>query len=97
MASTFETVADIIAEVCDVPRESIKPESHVTQDLNVDSLNFLDAVFSIDQKFGITIPLEDWTQDVNEGKVRGSTYFVLTNFCNEIDKLVAAKKSAVAG
>lgn len=97
MASTFEMVADIIADVCDVPRESIKPESHVTQDLNVDSLNFLDAVFSIDQKFGITIPLEDWTQEVNEGKARGSKYFVLANFCAEVDRLVAAKKTAAAG
>ena len=97
MPSTFDTVADIIAEVCDVPRDSITPTSHVTQDLNVDSLNFLDAVFSIDQQFGITIPLEDWTQEVNEGKVRGSKYFVLENFCAEVDRLVAAKNSVVAG
>lgn len=96
MTSTFETVANIIAEVCDVPRDAITPESHVTQDLNVDSLNFLDAVFSIDQKFGITIPLEDWTQEVNEGKVRGSKYFVLANFCGEIDRLIADKKTAAA-
>jgi len=96
MASTFDTVADIISEVCDVPRESITPASHVTQDLNVDSLNFLDAVFSIDQRFGITIPLEDWTQEVNEGTARGSKYFVLANFCAEIDRLIAAKKSVAA-
>ena len=97
MATTFETVADILADVCDVPRDQIKPESHVTQDLNVDSLAFLDAVFSIDQHFGITIPLEDWTQEVNEAKFRGSKYFVLANFCDEVDQLVAAKKSVAAG
>lgn len=97
MTSTFETVANIISEVCDVPRELIKPESHVTRDLNVDSLNFLDAVFSVDQHFGITIPLEDWTQEVNEGKSRGSKYFVLENFCAEVDRLVAATKSVAAG
>ena len=96
MASTFETVADIIAEVCDIPRDKITPDSHVTPDLNIDSLNFLDAVFSIDQKFGITIPLEDWTQEVNEGKARGSRYFVLSNFCAEVDHLIAAKNSVAA-
>ena len=62
----------------------------MTEDLGVDSLGFLDAVFSVDQRFGIRIPLEDWTQEVNEGKVRGSRYFVLKNFCAEVDKLIAA-------
>ncbi len=91
MSSTFPTVAKIISDICDIPIEKITPESHVTEDLGVDSLNFLDAVFDIDRTFGITIPLEDWTQQVNEGQVRGSRYFVLKNFCAEVDKLVAAK------
>ena len=90
MASTFETVAGVISEICDLPLEKIKPESHVTEDLGVDSLAFLDAVFTIDQRYGIKIPLEEWTNEVNEGKVRGSRYFVLKNFCDEVDKLIAA-------
>jgi hypothetical protein len=53
-------------------------------------------VFTVDQRFGIRIPLEDWTQDVNEGKVRGSRYFVLKNFCAEVDKLIAANAVAPA-
>lgn len=97
MTSTFDTVAEILSDVCDIPRDQIAPESHVTQDLNIDSLNFLDAVFTIDQKFGITIPMEDWTQEVNEGKAPGSKYFVLANFCAEIDRLIAAKNPIAAG
>ncbi|MCB1549852.1 MAG: acyl carrier protein [Hyphomicrobiaceae bacterium] len=98
MTSTFDTVAGIISEICDLPREKIMPESHVTEDLGVDSLAFLDAVFTIDQHFSIKIPLEEWTNEVNEGKVRGSRYFVLKNFCDEVDKLVAAGAStATAG
>ena len=96
MPTTFDKVADIISEICDIERDKITPESHVTEDLNVDSLDFLDAVFNIDQDFGIKIPLEDWTQNVNEGKVPGSHYFVLKNFCAEIDKLVAAKSEPAA-
>jgi acyl carrier protein len=96
MSSTFDTVAEIISEICDIPRDQITPESHVTEDLGVDSLGFLDAVFTVDQRFGIRIPLEDWTQEVNEGKVRGSRYFVLKNFCAEIDKLIAANAAAPA-
>jgi acyl carrier protein len=96
MSSTFDTVAEIISDICDIPREQITPESHVTEDLGVDSLGFLDAVFTVDQRFGIRIPLEDWTQEVNEGKVRGSRYFVLKNFCAEVDKLIAANAVAPA-
>ena len=96
MSSTFDTVAEIISEICDIPRDQITPESHVTEDLGVDSLGFLDAVFTVDQRFGIRIPLEDWTQEVNEGKVRGSRYFVLKNFCAEVDKLIAANAAAPA-
>lgn len=96
MASTFETVAEIISEICDIPTNKISEDSHVTENLGIDSLNFLDAVFTIDQRFGITIPLEDWTQQVNEGKVRGARYFVLKNFCAEIDKLIAAKSASAA-
>ena len=96
VSSTFETVADYISEICDIPRNEITPESHVTEDLGVDSLDFLDAVFNIERTFNISVPLEEWTQEVNDGKVKGSRYFVLKNFCAEIDKLVAATGSQVA-
>ena len=37
------------------------------------------------------MPLEQWTQEVNEGKVSSDEYFVLKNLSANIDKLVAAK------
>jgi hypothetical protein len=37
------------------------------------------------------MPLEQWTQEVNEGKVSSDQYFVLKDLCANIDKLVAAK------
>src|SRR4029453_15832865 len=62
MAVTFDKVADIIAETCDIPRETIKPESHAINDLQIDSLDFLDIAFAIDKVFGIKLPLEEGTQ-----------------------------------
>ena len=91
MASTFETVADIIAETADIPREQITPESHAIDDLGIDSLAFPDIAFAIDKAFGIKLPLEKWTQEVNDGKVPADQYFVLKNLCAHIDDLVAAK------
>ncbi|MEA2904070.1 MAG: hypothetical protein QOG83_35 [Alphaproteobacteria bacterium] len=92
MSSTFDTVANIIAETCDIPRESIQATSSV-EDLGIDSLDFLDVAFAIDKTFGIKMPLEQWTQEVNEGKAPREQYFVLQNLCARIDELVAAKKA----
>src|SRR3954451_11656975 len=91
MSSTFDTVVNIIAETCDIPRETIKPESHAINDLGIDSLDFLDVAFAIDKAFGIKMPLEQWTQEVNDGKATTEQYFQLNNLSARIDELVAAK------
>jgi acyl carrier protein len=93
MSSTFDTVANIIAETCDIPRETITPESHAIEDLGIDSLDFLDIAFAIDKAFGIKMPLEKWTQEVNEGKATTAEYFVLKNLSARIDELVTAKNA----
>ncbi len=59
MSSTFDQVATIIAETCDIPRDTITPESHAIDDLGIDSLDFLDIAFAIDKAFGIKLPLEN--------------------------------------
>src|ERR1700689_5370486 len=91
MSSTFDTIANIIAETCDIPRDSITPNSHAINDLGIDSLDFLDIAFAIDKAFGIKLPLEKWTQEVNDGKATTEQYFVMQGLCDNIDALVAAK------
>ena len=91
MASTYETVAGIISDTCDIEPEKITPDSHAINDLGIDSLDFLDVAFAIDKAFGIKMPLEQWTQEVNDGKVSSDQYFVLKDQCANIDSLVAAK------
>ncbi len=91
MTTTFDKVADIISETSEIPREEITPESHTIDDLGIDSLDFLDIVFAIDKEFGIKIPLETWTQEVNDGKASTEEYFVMKNLCAKIDELVKAK------
>ena len=71
----------------------IKPDAHAIDDLGIDSLDFLDIVFALDKKFGIKIPLERWTQEVNQGNASVEDYFILKNLCARIDELVAAKSA----
>ena len=47
--------------------------------ISIDSLDFLDIAFAIDKAFGIKLPLEQWTQEVNDGKATTDQYFVLKN------------------
>jgi len=89
--NAFDTVATIISETCDIPCDKIKLESHAINDLGIDSLDFLDVAFAIDKAFGIKLPLEQWTQEVNDGKATTEQYFVLKNLCASIGGLVAAK------
>ncbi len=96
MTSTFDTVAKVISETSEIPIDEIKPEAHAMDDLGIDSLDFLDIVFALDKKFGIKIPLEQWTQEVNAGRAQVEDYFVLKNLCARIDELVAAKNAARA-
>jgi len=91
MSSTFDTVAAIIAETSNIPLEQITPESHAIEDLGIDSLDFLDVTYAIDKKFGIKLPIEKWTQEVNDGSAKAEDYFVLKNLSARIDELVAAK------
>jgi acyl carrier protein len=89
--TTFEKVAKIIADTSEIDINTITPESHTIDDLGIDSLDFLDIVFAIDKEFGIKVPLEKWTQEVNDGKVSTDEYFLMKNLCAKIDGLVAVK------
>ncbi|MBW8269265.1 acyl carrier protein [Caldovatus aquaticus] len=93
MSAVFDRIADIIAENSDVPREKITPDSHVIDDLGIDSLDFLDIVFAIDKAFGIKVPVEQWTQEVNAGNAPAEQYFVMKNLAQRIEELVAARQA----
>lgn len=93
MSTTFEAVAEIISDTSDIPLEEITPEKNAFTDLGIDSLDFLDIAFAIDKHFGIKIPLEQWTEELNENKADVDDYFILSKLCDRIDELIAAKNA----
>jgi len=88
---TFDTVAEIIAEICSIDRAEVTPESHAVNDLGIDSLDFLDVTFDIDKKFGIKMPVEQWMEEVNQGNADADEFFVMKNLVARIEELRAAK------
>ena len=87
---TFDAVAEIIADLSEVGQDEITPESHTVNDLGIDSLEFLDIVFDIDKRFSIKMPVEQWMEEVNEGKRDGDDFFVMKNLVVRIEELRAA-------
>ena len=51
-------VIDLIAEQMNVKAENIKPENNIIDDLKADSLDVVEIVMTIEEKFELSIPDE---------------------------------------
>jgi len=57
--TTFEQVQEIVASQLGVEKPEIKPESSFANDLGADSLDTVELVMALEEKFGVEIPDED--------------------------------------
>ena len=55
----FEKLQDIIADVLNVQKEEIKPETTFVDDLGADSLDIFQIIMGIEEEFDIEIPTEE--------------------------------------
>jgi acyl carrier protein len=56
----FNEVKSIVVDKLSVEEpDKVKPESHFANDLNADSLDVVELVMALEDKFGIEIPDED--------------------------------------
>ena len=54
-----ERVTDIIVEQLDVTKEQVVPEASFIDDLGADSLDIVELVMAMEEKFDVEIPDED--------------------------------------
>lgn len=54
--SVFEDVRDVVVEQLSVSPESVKMESKIIEDLGADSLDVVELVMALEEKFNIEIP-----------------------------------------
>lgn len=53
---SFEEIAEIIADQLKIDVDKIKPESKLIDDLKADSLDIVELVMELEQRFNLEIP-----------------------------------------
>ncbi len=69
VSALFEKVRSIIADQLGVDASSITLKTEFVRDLGVDSLDVVELVMALEEKFGIEIPDEQVEKIVNVGDV----------------------------
>jgi acyl carrier protein len=54
----LKTIKDILSEEFEIDKDDISPESHLFEDLELDSLDAIDLLIDMERKFGIKIDNE---------------------------------------
>lgn len=57
--NVFEAVREVIVEIKDIPAETIKLESSFEADLEADSLDIVEMLMLLEEKYDTQIPEED--------------------------------------
>lgn len=57
--ATFDDVKAIVVEQLNVGADEVKPESKFTDDLGADSLDVVELIMALEEKFEIEIPDEE--------------------------------------
>jgi acyl carrier protein len=57
--STYETVRQALADQLRLDPSTIKPESLIADDLGADSLDAVELIFALEERYGVEIEAED--------------------------------------
>jgi len=55
----FTKLQEILAKQLNISKENIKPESRLLEDLNADSLDFVELLMTVEDEFDVVITDED--------------------------------------
>ena len=65
-ATVFERVRSLIAEQLGIEEDQVVPSAHFVDDLNADSLDFVELIMSMEEEFSDGAPLEISDEDAEK-------------------------------
>ena len=93
MEDVYQFVVKTLAAKCKVNPEFITPATDLFADLGVDSAEFLDATFLIEDEYDIRMPVGEWMSEVNVGTAVRTEHFRIDNFVAAISELIKQSKT----
>lgn len=79
----FEDVREVLVAQLAIKPEMVNPDSKVSDDLGADSLDAIELIAALEEKFGISIP-------ENEAKQIGT----VADVCNLVQQQIMARSSS---
>jgi len=77
----FDEISSMLAEQLNIEQSSIKPESRIIEDLHTDSLDLVEMLIALEDKYDISVPDED-----------AKTLDTVGKLADYVEKKVSSKK-----
>lgn len=84
--SQIDEILDVVAEKALIDRSKLVPEAKLT-DLNISSLDMVEVMFALEDRFGIDLPFN--------ANTNASSFETLGDVINLVEQQLSAKKLAV--
>ena len=65
----FEEIRDAISQQLNIPAENITPETRFVEDLKADSLDLVELVMDLEDRYGVEIPDEQLAEVKTVGQI----------------------------
>ncbi len=92
----YDEVKSVFVDICNLDEANLHPTTNMVTDVTIDSIDFMDATYEIDQRFGIKLPFEDWATAINAGDEGATERFTLQGICDQVE-ILRAQASTVSG
>ena len=85
MEESIEIVRRALQEECGLDASRVTAKAHLLDDLEVDSLDLLNACFRIEKVTGTKLPVQDWIDAEYKGQKPAESPFLVETICKYLD------------
>lgn len=80
-----------LEEECGVDPETVHENAHLLNDLDIDSLDLLNASFRLEKDCGVKLPVQRWLADEYGDQDSGESHFLVASLCRFLSREAAGQ------